>query len=69
MDINEKIVIFRKDDGGVALVIPTSEGLAGRTMEEFAQAYVPEGKPWKVISRSEVPQDRTFRDAWEYSDD
>lgn len=69
MDSNEQLIIFPKDDGGVAIIIPTAEGLAINTIEEMAQKTVPAGKPWRIISRSEVPTDRTFRDAWEYSND
>lgn len=29
---------------------------------------VPEGKDYKVIDVSEIPQDRTFRSAWEISE-
>ena len=27
---------------------------------------VPAGKPYKIINVSDIPSDRTFRDAWEY---
>lgn len=38
--------------------------------EEFlariAAKDVPAGKPFKIVDVSEIPEDRTFRGAWEY---
>lgn len=40
------------------------------TDDEFAAWVaakdVPEGKPFKIVDVSDIPSDRTFRDAWEY---
>jgi len=40
------------------------------TDEEFAEWIaakdVPEGKPYKIVDVSDIPEDRTFRGAWEY---
>lgn len=41
------------------------------TDEEFiawvAAKDVPAGKPYKIVDVSEIPEDRTFRAAWEYA--
>ncbi len=29
--------------------------------------FAPAGKPFKIVDVSEIPSDRTFRNAWEYS--
>lgn len=60
----DKRIIFPNDEGGVAIIIPAPE--CGLTIEEIAAKDVPAGKPYKIIDVSEVPSDRTFRDAWEY---
>jgi hypothetical protein len=60
----EKRIIYPKDDGGVAIIIPASE--CPLSITEIAQKDVPKGKPYKIIDASEVPEDRTFRDAWEF---
>lgn len=52
--------IYPTDDGGVAVIIP-AESL------EAALKDVPEGKPFKIVDVSEIPADRTFRAAWEYT--
>ena len=38
------------------------------TVEEIAKKIVPTGKPYKIIPRSEVPTDRSFRKAWTVED-
>jgi hypothetical protein len=58
-------IIYPTDDGGVAILIPTPECLAERTIEEIAAKDVPAGKPYKIISATDIPEDRTFRNAWE----
>ena len=65
-----KRIIYPTDDGGVAIEIPAPEWLAeeGNTMELLAQIRVPAGKPFKIIDTADVPSDRTFRDAWEYTE-
>jgi hypothetical protein len=37
------------------------------TIEEIAAKDVPAGKPFKIVDVSDIPSDRTFRNAWEYS--
>lgn len=63
--MNERI-IYPTDEGGVAVIIPAPD--CGLTIEEIAAKDVPAGKPYKIIDVSEVPSDRTFRNAWEYSE-
>ena len=59
-------IIFRKDDGGVAVIIPVAD--CGLTIEEIATKDVPAGAPFKVVDVSTIPADRTFRSAWEWVD-
>jgi hypothetical protein len=65
--MNQRI-IFPTDDGGVAIIIPTHEYLADHTIEELAAKDVPAGKPFKIVDVSDIPTDRTFRNAWEYQE-
>jgi hypothetical protein len=57
-------VIFPNDEGGVSVLTPVPN--CGLTLEEIIAKDVPAGKPHQVIDRSEIPTDRTFRNAWEY---
>lgn len=60
--MNQRI-IYPNDDGGVAIIIPTGE----LSIEEVIAKDVPEGKPYKIVDVSDIPTDRTFRNAWEYT--
>lgn len=60
----DKRIIYPTDEGGVAIIIPAPE--CGLTIEEIAAKDVPEGKPFKIVNASDIPTDRTFRNAWEY---
>ena len=62
--MNQRI-IYPTDEGGVAIIVPAPE--CGLTIEEIATKDVPAGKPFKIIDTADVPSDRTFRNAWEYS--
>lgn len=63
-----KRIIYSNDDGGVSILIPTTEYLANHTIEELAAKDVPTGKSFKIIDTADVPSDRTFRNAWEYTE-
>jgi hypothetical protein len=63
--MNQRI-IYPTDEGGVAIIIPAVE--CGLTIEEIAVKDVPAGKPYKVVDVSDIPTDRTFRNAWEYQE-
>ena len=63
-----KRIIYPNDDGGVSILIPTEEYLAEHTIEELAAKDVPQGKPYKIVDGSDIPTDRTFRNAWEYTE-
>jgi hypothetical protein len=60
--MNQRI-IYPTGDGGVAVIIPAPE--CGLTIEEIAAKDVPAGVEYKIVDASEIPTDRTFRNAWE----
>jgi hypothetical protein len=55
-------IIYPTDDNGVAIIIPAAE--CGLTIEEIATKDVPQGKEYHIVDVSEIPTDRTFRNAW-----
>ena len=63
--MNQRI-IYPTDEGGVCVIIPAAE--CGLTIEEIAAKDVPAGKPYKIVDVSDIPEDRTFRGAWEYAE-
>lgn len=58
----DKRIIYPTTDGGIAVIIPAPCGL---TIEEIAAKDVPAGVPYRIIEASDIPQDRTHREAWE----
>jgi hypothetical protein len=62
--MNQRI-IYPTDDGGVAIIIPAAE--CGLSIEAIAAKDVPAGKPYKIVDVADIPEDRTFRNAWEYA--
>jgi hypothetical protein len=62
--MNQRI-IYPTDDGGVAVIVPAAE--CGLSIEAIAAKDVPAGKPFKIVEASDIPTDRTFRNAWEYT--
>lgn len=62
--MNQRI-IYPNDEGGVAVIVPADCGL---TIEEIAAKDVPANKPYKIVDVADIPSDRTFRNAWEYTE-
>ena len=62
-------IIYKQDNGRVAIIEPctweenpaTGENF---TVEEVAKMIVPNGKKYKIVEDSDIPTDRTFRNAW-----
>lgn len=59
----DKRIIYKTDEGGVAIIVPAPN--SGLTIEEIAKKDVPAGKQYFIVDASEIPTDRTFRNAWE----
>lgn len=60
----EMRIIYPNEEGGVSVIIPAPE--CGLAIEEIAAKDVPAGTPYKIVDVSDIPSDRTFRNAWEY---
>jgi hypothetical protein len=60
-------IIYKTEEGGVAVLIPTPEYLQDHTIEELAAKDVPEGAVFEIVEDSDVPSDRTFREAWTWA--
>lgn len=61
-----KRIIYPNNEGGVSVIVPSPNW--NGTIEELAFKDVPAGKPYKIVDASEIPSDRTFRNAWEYQE-
>jgi len=61
-----KRIIYNQDNGRVAIIVPAPKILArGKTLEDIARKAVPTGKKYKIVDTSSIPNDRSFRNAWE----
>jgi hypothetical protein len=58
-----QVIVYTTEDGYLAEVIPVNKSL---TIEEVAVKSVPAGVDYRIVNTSELPTDRTFRDAWEW---
>lgn len=61
--MNQRI-IYKTDDGGVAVIIPTLEAIELYGIKAIALKDVPYGKPFKIVDATDIPTDRALRDAW-----
>tara|TARA_A100000172_G_C2980353_1_gene89131 strand:+ start:351 stop:614 length:264 start_codon:yes stop_codon:yes gene_type:complete len=65
-------IIYRKNDGSINILIPAPNFLLEinpdtskvYTVDEVAKKDVPTGYKYKIVEDSDVPTDRTFRNAW-----
>lgn len=59
-----QVILYKQDNGVAAIVRPTEEALARYGIDAIAQKDVPAGKPYKIVDASDVPTDRSQRNAW-----
>ena len=65
----DKRIIYKNANNKISIIIPTPEELQFMTIEQIAKKDVPTGLNYKIINVSEIPTDRTFRDAWTIDDE
>ena len=58
--------IYNNDEGGISIVIPTDN--CGLTLEQIKDKDCPNGKTVYTVNKSEIPTDRSFRNAWTYTE-
>lgn len=62
-----KRIIYKQEDGGVAIIVPSPEYLQDHTIEELAAKDVPANTLFEIVDTDTVPTDRTFRGAWTWA--
>jgi hypothetical protein len=63
-----QVIIYKQDNGVLAVIHPTVEALELYGIEAIAAKDVPAGKPYKIVDASEIPTDRSQRNAWTVDD-
>ncbi len=64
--MSDKRIIFPNDDDGVSVIIPSDN--CGLSVEDIARKDVPAGKAYQIVDVADVPSDRSFRNAWTYTE-
>ena len=64
--MSNKRIIFPNDDGGVSVIIPSDN--CGLSVEDIARKDVPAGKAYQIVDVADIPSDRSFRNAWTYTE-
>jgi len=64
--MSDQRIIYPTDDGGVAVIVPAPD--CGLTIKEIARKDVPDVKPYQIVSVADIPDDRSFRNAWTYEE-
>ncbi len=57
----DKTILYPNSDGSLVMVMPADCGLP---VEEIARKDVPAGVPYLIVDNADLPEDRTYLDAW-----
>ena len=58
--------VYTRDDGGVTVVCPSDN--CGLTLQQIKDKDCPNDRTVYTVNKSEIPSDRSFRNAWTYSE-
>tara|TARA_R100000781_G_scaffold12543_1_gene11052 strand:+ start:1591 stop:1791 length:201 start_codon:yes stop_codon:yes gene_type:complete len=62
---SDKRIVYTRSDGGLSIIAPTDN--CGLTVEQIQAKDVPSGITSYIVDKSDVPTDRSFRNAWTYT--
>ena len=58
-------IIFKNQDNSIGIITPSGEALSFATIEQIAEKDCPHNLPYWIVEDSIIPENRTFRSAWE----
>ena len=58
--------IYTNDDGSISIVCPADN--TDLTLDQIKDKDCPSGKTVYTVDKSAIPTDRSFRNAWTYSE-
>ena len=58
--------LYTDDNGNLCIFAPADN--CGLTLEQIKDKDCPSGKTVYTVSKSTIPTDRSFRDAWTYTE-
>lgn len=56
-------IIFKNQDNSIRIITLTEEALSFFSIEAIAEKDVPKDLPYWIVKDSDIPTDRTYRDA------
>ena len=66
MPNSDKRIVYTNDEGKLCIIIPSDN--CGLTLDQIKDKDCPSGKTVYTVDKSVVPTDRSFRDAWTYTE-
>jgi hypothetical protein len=63
---SDKRFIYANDDGSISIVYPADN--TDLTLDEIKDKTCPSGKTVYTVDKSAIPTDRSFRNAWTYTE-
>ena len=66
MPNSDKRFIYDNEEGGISIVTPADN--CPLTLEQIKAKDCPSGKTVYTVDKSAIPTDRSFRDAWTYTE-
>ena len=58
--------IYTNDDGSISIVVPADN--CNLTLDQIKDKDCPSGKTVYTVDKSAIPTDRSFRNAWTYTE-
>tara|TARA_A100001201_G_scaffold122680_1_gene106558 strand:- start:264 stop:464 length:201 start_codon:yes stop_codon:yes gene_type:complete len=58
--------IYTNDDGSISIVVPADK--TDLTLDQIKEKDCPSGKTVYTVNKSAIPTDRSFRNAWTYTE-
>tara|TARA_Y100000401_G_scaffold18105_1_gene12247 strand:- start:107 stop:307 length:201 start_codon:yes stop_codon:yes gene_type:complete len=58
--------IYTNDDGSISIVVPSDN--CGLTLDQIKAKDCPSGKTVYTVDKTSIPTDRSFRNAWTYTE-
>ena len=58
--------IYTRDDGGISIVVPAEK--SSLTLEQIKDKDCPKDRTIYTVNKSDIPTDRSFRNAWTYTE-
>lgn len=63
---SNKRFIYTNDDGSISIVCPADN--TNLTLDEIKVKDCPSDRPVYTVNKSQIPTDRSFRNAWTYTE-